>query len=547
MRRRDLRDGAIAAPITQRAAVGLLAACLAGAAWTPAHAAELTAAEERGKYIYTEGKSRSRRVITASIRRGAAPAPAAILPCTSCHGSDGHGADEYSGVASLNINWYALASAGTHEHSKRSHAAFDEDSVARAITEGMDPDGNSLDSTMPRYNMDGEDVSDLIAYLKVIDSQSDPGISSASIRLGTVLPMAGQLAGLGRAMRDTIEACFSTVNAAGGVHGRKLELVVGSWGANDGPPIWEARNLVDNEPLFALVSSYVPDYDAEFEDLATEKKIPLIGPYTALPPGRTRDDTDDGGNRFTFYALAGLAQQVEVLVEATAVDHHASDIRLAVVYPQVQSFGELADAASRRADMLGFDSVLVSSYSYKQFDSEATVSKLRSARVDAIVFLGSAAELVQLGRAAERVAWYPYLLSPGLLAEREVFDLPKSFSGRVLLAYASLPSDYSPEGAAEFEKLHEEFRFDYKYSIAQIAAYTAAKIAVEGLERAGRRLNREQLVTALEGLNGFHAGLVPPISYGPERRLGTLGGHIVRADLVASKFDETTVWIGLDD
>jgi hypothetical protein len=144
-------------------------------------AADLTAAEERGKYIYEEGRSRSRRVIMADMQRGELT-PGHILPCINCHGADGRGAEDYVGVAPLNVNWYALASSGTHQHSLRSHSPFDEKSLARAIVLGKDPDGSDMDKAMPRYDMAQEDVEDLIAYLKVMDSQSDPAISGRRAR-----------------------------------------------------------------------------------------------------------------------------------------------------------------------------------------------------------------------------------------------------------------------------------------------------------------------------------------------------------------------------
>ena len=72
----------------------------------------LSEAEERGQYIYETGKSRSRRIITADMQRGEPPVPAEILPCKNCHGADGRGAEDYTGVAPLNINWFALAQSG---------------------------------------------------------------------------------------------------------------------------------------------------------------------------------------------------------------------------------------------------------------------------------------------------------------------------------------------------------------------------------------------------------------------------------------------------
>jgi ABC-type branched-subunit amino acid transport system substrate-binding protein len=554
MRHRDLRDGAVAArPIPRAAAAPFAIAILLlhGIVFPISVSAQdsvLSEAQERGKYVYETGKSRKRRIITANLQAGAPPVPAEILPCMNCHGADGRGAEEYTEVAPLNINWFAMVQSGQHTHAKRSHAAFDEASVARSIVDGVDPDGNPLDAAMPRYNISDDDMADLIEYLKIMDSQADPGMTNDSIRLGSVLPMEGQHAGLGNAMRDVIEAYFSIVNAAGGVHGRELELVVGPWGSTDDPVIWAARDLVDRDPVFALVSGYVPGYDAEFEALADEKKMPLVGPYTALPPRKDEShdhDHDDSGH-YGFYSVAGLQHQVEILVETAAADLGAESTRLAIVHPQVASINGLASAAETRANKLGFKSVEVSAYAYGRLDSRATAATLHASGIDVVVFLGSAAELVDFGSAAANAHWLPYVMAPGLLAERGVFELPKSLSGRVLLAYASLPTDYSTDGAAEFEKLHEDFGIDYTYSIAQISAYTAAKIIVEALQRADRSLSREQLVLALETMDGFHPGLVPPVSFGTDRRIGTLGGHVVRADLVNERFDEATRWVELD-
>ena len=84
-----------------------------GAAFTTSAVAQdtvLSEAEERGQYIYETGKSRSNRIITADMQRGEPPVPAEILPCKNCHGVDGRGAEDYTDVAPLNINWFATVS-----------------------------------------------------------------------------------------------------------------------------------------------------------------------------------------------------------------------------------------------------------------------------------------------------------------------------------------------------------------------------------------------------------------------------------------------------
>jgi hypothetical protein len=50
---------------------------------------------------------------------------------------------------------------------------------------------------MPKYRMAREDLADLIAYLKRLADDKDPGITDTTIKVGTLLPMTGPLAEIG--------------------------------------------------------------------------------------------------------------------------------------------------------------------------------------------------------------------------------------------------------------------------------------------------------------------------------------------------------------
>ena len=535
MRRPDTNGSAIRGTVTSAATVLLGVVLFAALVGTPAPgsgADALSADEERGKIIYTSGKSTSNRIITADVQRTEAPAPASILPCINCHGVDGRGISDLS----PDINWEALTDPAGHQHLQRRHEAFDEASLSRAIAGGVDPAGNSLEATMPRYVMAHEDMADLIAYLKRIHAELDPGLSPTQIRIGTVLPTKGPLADAGKAMKAIIEAYFREVNAAGGVHGRNLQLVVGEYGADNTPAYWQAQDLVSTEALFALIASYLPGYEVEFSTLISERQIPLIGPYNLLTNGH--------GGRYEFYVQATLAEQAHALVEAAVAQGERP--RMAVVYPLVQGFDSLADAIRQRAEDRGLDPMFAVPYSPNAFDAASVAAKLSAGDIDAVVFLGPASELVELARAAENRSWQPDLLAPAFLAERGVFELPTAFDGRVYLAYASLPSDHTQAGIDLFEGLHRDHRIDYDNSVAQIAAFAATRVLVEGLERAGPNLSRDVLITALESLQDFEPGLTSAVSYGPERRIGSLGTHVVSVDLAGRRLDAGQNWISLD-
>ena len=106
--------------------------------------------------------------ITAVLEGSGAELSGASIACRGCHGADGRGKPE-GGVTPSNIRWEVLirpyATAG------RAHPPYNERSLLRAIAMGVDPAGNALARTMPRFRLTRSDMADLIAWLKKIGSR----------------------------------------------------------------------------------------------------------------------------------------------------------------------------------------------------------------------------------------------------------------------------------------------------------------------------------------------------------------------------------------
>ena len=157
---------------------------------------ELTLQEKRGKAFYLRGESASGTELTAMM--GDVDVPATTLPCAGCHGNRGEGKTE-GGVTAGNMSWSFLTKPYGHaDEGGRKHPAFSESSFVRLLTSGLDPAGNKLAVAMPTYRMPQEDMANLIAYLKRIETDTDPGVTDAAIVLGTVLPEKTALTGLGQ-------------------------------------------------------------------------------------------------------------------------------------------------------------------------------------------------------------------------------------------------------------------------------------------------------------------------------------------------------------
>lgn len=520
--------------------IGLTAVLVSSVIGPASHATELSDQELRGKQIYMQGESRSGAPITVLVARGGTPIAASFLPCSGCHGADGKGRPE-GGVKPSDITWKTLTAPYGHDHEYgRSHPAFDEMSLARSIIIGRDSASNELDMAMPRYSMSESDMEDLVAYIKIIEMDLDPGLSEDVIRLGTLLPLDGPLESVGHAMKSVLDGYFADINVNGGIHGRHVELVVGEYAADPLQGGWNARDLLQQESVFALVSGYLTGIEKEVAALAEESEVPLVGPFTVAP------EDGDGLYRYSFYLLSGLSQQARILARHAASGPAPDNARLAIIHPIGAAYEAAASAAQAQSAANGWQPALTTSYRAPHFDAADAAQTLQQENIGTVMFFGSASDLRRLADEAGRRGWKPDLMLPGVFAGKGMFDIPATYEGRVFLAYSSIPADHTAKGVSEFEKLHTDYDIDYRHSTTQISAFVAAKILVEGLKRAGRDLSRERLVRELEGLSDFQPGLMPPISYNATRRIGALGGYVVALDLGEKKLSPAGKWIGLE-
>ena len=133
-----------------------------------------------------------------------------------------------------------------------------------------------------------------------------------------------------------------------------------------------------------------------------------------------------------------------------------------------------------------------------------------------------------------------YLLSS--LVSRPPYEAPAEFDNRIFIAYPTLTSDIDAQGRAAYSDLAQRHALPRDHVQAQIAALAAAMLLEEGLRRAGARLDRTALVEGLEALYAFRTGLTPPLTYGPNRRIGARGAHVVAVDLANKAYQPVGGW-----
>lgn len=504
-----------------------------------AGAAALTPQEQRGKQIYTQGSTAAGESIMARLGKEAVAIPASAVPCASCHGTDGLGRPE-GGVLPPAITWHYLTKDYGHRHPYgRHHPGFDEASLAVAIIQGIDPAGNILETAMPRYALSDADMADLLAYLKRLGEDSDPGLDPESIRLGTILPLQGPLASRGIAMRDVMQAYFSDINMRGGIYGRRVELDIVDSGGDRSTTLRMARQLLVGDRVFALVGPVIAGLEKEIALLTEEERIPLIGPFTLYPRGSLAP------NRYTFYLFGGLREQLQALVDYAANELRLKQPQIAIIYPDSDDYAAIAGTLEAECRKRGWNGIIPLMYIPGRIETGQWMDLFQRNELHAVFYLGGMEDFRHAARLAEEKETLPYFFLPGSVAAPDLLDLPRRFRERIFLAYSTLPQDQTSIGIKRLGELQRHHQLGEQHKPAQISAYTAARLLVEGLKRAGRDISREGLVSALESLSNHDTGLTPPLSFNAVRRIGALGAHIVAADTATGVLRPVGTWIDL--
>ncbi|MDD0974748.1 ABC transporter substrate-binding protein [Pseudomonas fontis] len=478
----------------------------------PALALDLSPQELAGKRLYREGVSAAGAEVVARVGAADMQVPASVTPCASCHGADGQGRPE-GGVRPPSLSWQRLAlGRGERQANGRAYPAYSEASIARAIQQGRDPAGNRLDPAMPRFSLAMSDQRNLTAYLKRLADDRDPGLETQVLRLGTLLPQAGDLAPAARVVGAVLAGSVARINEQGGIHGRQLQLVV----LDPGPDLASAEQALDRllgeEQVFALVMPLAPALDAVLATRLEQARVPLVGALA-----------HSAYSRQIFEPLAGVREQLQSVAGYAEASLQAQRLSTQIVYAGSEA-RSLAEALQADLQQRGWTQVQVEAFSSQVPTAEA------------IFYLGSAPAFAELTALLEAAGRAPYLFAVSSQMGSEVARVPAQWSRRVFLAYPFIPSDWTAAGRDGLSALREREGLDGRQALLQVGAWCSMVLLEEGLKRAGRDASRDKLVVALEGLHDVQTGLTPPLSFGPGRRQGLEGAHVVTLELPGPMF-----------
>ncbi len=322
---------------------------------------------------------------------------------------------------------------------------------------------------------------------------AEQGVTADSVTFAQVAAFDGPAAALGTGMNLGIRAAFEEANAAGGVHGRMLKLDNMDDGYEPDRSASLVKTVIDENNHIALIGAVGTPTSSATQPIATEANVPFIGPFTGA--GFLRNA--DLGNIFNVRAsyFAETEAWIQYLVDQQGMKS------IAILY-QDDGFGRVGlDGVTAALEKRGMTLTAEGTYTRNTTAVKKALLEIRKAKPDAVVMVGAykpVAEFIKLARKMKLDAAYVNISFVG--SDALAKELGDDGDGVIISQVVPFPWDASVPVVAQYTEALKAVDAAAEPGFVSLEGYFVGRLAIAGLEAAGKELTRESYLAALNGL-----------------------------------------------
>ena len=322
--------------------------------------------------------------------------------------------------------------------------------------------------------------------------------SGDTIKVGANFELTGNVANYGNATIEGLQLAIDEANEAGGINGKKIELVSVDDKSEAAESINAATKLISDDDVKVIVGPATTGLVLAETQTATDAKVPIIAPCATSP-----EATVENGKvkPYVFRSCFIDPQQGEVMATFAAKDLKA---KTAVIYVDNSSdySKNLAKVFKENFEAAGGKVVMEEAFLQKDQDFKATLTKLKTANADVMFVPAYYEEVGKIVKQAREMGINSAILGTDGWDDTKVVDI----AGADALNNTFFSTHYS-EKDAEVQGFIEAYKKKYNRAPNVFAAlgYDAGKMLVDALKRAGSG-DTEKIREALEATKDLKVG-----------------------------------------
>jgi branched-chain amino acid transport system substrate-binding protein len=341
------------------------------------------------------------------------------------------------------------------------------------------------------------------------------GVTATEVVLGTHTDLSGPAATYGVSSSNALKMRFDDANEKGGIHGRKIKLIVEDTQYQVPRAVQAGAKLINRDHIFAMVAGLgTPMNNALFKD-QLEAGVPNLFPLSAAR------SMFEPFHRLKFYGAATYVDQVRAGINYFVTKKGKKAV--CAMYQDTDFGKEVFDGIQIQTEKMKVKLVEVTTHKPTDQDFTAQITKLKGAGCDLVVLGTIVRDSIVPYATARKIGWNDV----DFLGSAATYDLFVAAAqggvteGLYAMGLTDMPyrDTLSPVAQAWFDRYKD--RFKVEPNIGAVYGYVAADLTAVALEKAGRDLTLDAFVKALESIKGYRDIFNgPEVSFGPDKHQG---------------------------
>lgn len=346
-------------------------------------------------------------------------------------------------------------------------------------------------------------------------ASAQQGISKDEILIGTIQDLSGPLAGYGKQARNGMQMAIEEINELGGIHGRKIKLLVEDSGYDPKKAILAAQKLVNRDKIFMMVGHIGTAQNEAAMPIQFEKEVINFFPLTAAR------SMYEPFNRLKFSTLPTYFEQIHAALPKLVRQKNVT--KVCSIY-QDDDFGQEVLQGTEEG-LKAVKLALTDKASFKRgaTDFSSQVAKMQASGCEMVVLGTIIRETIGTIGTARKMGYAPIFLGSSAAYTDIIPKLGgKAMDGFYATMTAQLPYADDPSPAVRRWAAKYRTQFNEDPSTISVFGYSTINVFAEAMRDAGPRPSTSKFIRSMEytKVPGDMFGS-PPLKFTPTRRLGS--------------------------
>ena len=352
-------------------------------------------------------------------------------------------------------------------------------------------------------------------------SLAEVGVTDTEIVIGSHQDLSGPIAGWGIQVKMGLEMKAREINEAGGIHGRKIRLVIEDSAYDPKKAIMVTNKMISRDKVFMFIGNMGSPTAGATKPIISRKKIPQMFPLTAASLFFKPHD------RYSFGGFVPYYDQARCLTKFFVKTKNYKKIGL--MYQDDEMGAIMKQGVEDQLAVYNMKLTAAESYKRGATDFSSQIAKLRKADVQAVVLATIIRETVGALKEANKLGWKVDMggMTPAFTKYVPLLCQKAGFSSDGFYCAGQTPMIYadSPRAAVrEWWTRHVEW-FGKDPDLPTSAGYAGVHYFAIAAEKVGKDLTREKFIDAMESFRDVPDEIFggPPITFtstnhqGPDR------------------------------